>query len=87
MALGDSKILRAIFFSMGALLALGFLLRIYLALTSTSGDANYRGGRGLELQYSSVAVLAVVVAGVLIFCGITWAIQRWRDKRDRDGGV
>lgn len=87
MALRDSRILRALFYSMGGLLVLGFCLRVYLATTSNVGDGTYRGGRGLEVHYSSVAVLIVVVAALLIFSGAALVFKRWRDRRDQSDGV
>ena len=87
MALRDSKILRAIFYAMGGLLFLGFALRVYLVISTEGAAAQYHGGRGLPIFYSSAGVLLVVLVAVFAFVGVAWLINRLRDRRDRGGDV
>ena len=86
MALRDSKLFRAFCYSIVGLAILSFVVRVFITL-SASGDSEYRGGRGLPIQYSSAAVMIVVVAVALAFCGVVWLVNRWRDKRGSGGDV
>jgi hypothetical protein len=85
MALRDSKLVRIIGWTMFALVAAAFSLRVLVMVSSGHGGDPYVGGRGLPWTYVSALVTLIAIGLALAFAGAArlWKhLQRWRNRRE-----
>ncbi len=87
MALRDSKLFRALAYTMFGLSLTSFVCAVVMRVANGQGAEVYHGGRGLLIHNVSALVVIVAVGLVLVFWFVRKIWCKWRHlvNRRRDG--
>jgi heme A synthase len=86
MALRDSKVFRAIAYTLTGLSLIAFALTVVMRVVHGEGAESYRDGRGLPVPNIAALVTIVTVVAVLFgaLCHRLWCAMREHVRRRRD---